>query len=287
MDAYDFYLRGRYFIERGDIDFAIDMFEKAIELDDDYALAWAGAADCYSWKNLWFEESAESLKKADECSRKALQLAPDLAEAHASRSYALGNNGKYSEAEAEFKSAIDLDPQLFEAYYYAGRSYFAEGKFRKAVDAFAQAGAIRPDDVSAATMRSNSLNNVGTEEECRKAAEHSVKVAERYLALNPDDVLALSRAANDLISLGEKDKGIEWAERAYSLNPHICRYNVACALNVAGKTERALDLLEIHAKAEAISLDWLTQDGDWDTARDHPRFKAILESLSQYAVQAS
>ena len=281
MDAYDFYLRGRYFVERGDVDSGQKMFEKAIELDDGYALAWAGAADCHSWRFMWSEESPESLKKADECSRKALKLAPNLAEAHVSRSHALAMNGKYAEAEAEFKSAIELDPQLYEAYYYAGRSYFAEGKFRKAANAFAQAGAIRPDDLAAASMHSQSLNSAGTEEEIRKASEHSAKVAERYLALNPDDALALSRAANNLIQLGEKDKGVEWAERAYSINPHICRYNVACTFMLAGQTERALDLLEIHARSGAIDVDWLAQDSDWGAACDHPRFKAILESLGQ------
>lgn len=277
MDAYDFYLRGRYFVERGDVDSGQKMFEQAIELDENYALAWAGAADCHSWRCMWFEESPQSLQKADECSLKALQLAPNQAEAHASRSYALTMNGKYSEAEAEFKFAIKLDPQLYEAYYYAGRAYFAQGKFRQAADAFAQAGAIRPDDVTAASLMSTSLKTVGTEEEIRKAAEHSIKVAERYLALNPDDALALSRGANELVSLGETKKGLDWAERAYSINPHVCRYNVSCTFMLAGETERALDLLEEHAKAGAVHVAWVEQDSDWDAVRDHPRFKAIVE----------
>jgi len=67
MEAYDFYLRGRYFVERGDIDSGQKMFEKAIELDDDYALAWAGAADCHSWRCMWYQKSPESLQKAGTC----------------------------------------------------------------------------------------------------------------------------------------------------------------------------------------------------------------------------
>jgi adenylate cyclase len=277
MDAYDFYLRGRYFIERGDVDSGQRMFEKAIELDDGYALAWAGAADCHSWRCMWHEDSPESLIKTDECSLKALQLAPNLAQAHASRSFALITNGKYVEAEAEFQAAIELDPQLYEAYYYAGRAYFAQGKFRQAADAFGQAIVIRPDDVTAATMRSTSLRAVGTPDEIEKSGRHSIEVAERYLILNPDDALAMSRAANDLIYLGEIEKGLEWADRAYALSPNICRYNTACTNILAGKTDRALDLLEEHAKAGAVQVDWLKQDSDWSSVRDHPRFKAILE----------
>lgn len=277
MEAYDFYLRGRYFVERGDVDSGQKMFEKAIELDEAYAIAWAGVADCHSWRCMWFEDSPESLQKADECSLKALQLAPDRAEAHASRSYALTANGKYMEAEAEFKSAIKLDPQLYEAYYYGGRAYFAQGKFVEAAAAFAQAGAIRPDDVTAAALESTSLKSVGTEEEIRKAGEHAIEVAEQYLALNPDDALALSRAANELVSLGEIKKGLDWAERAYSINPHVCRYNVSCTFMLAGEIERALDLLEEHAKAGALHVDWVEQDSDWQAVYDHPRFKAIME----------
>jgi adenylate cyclase len=280
MEAYDFYLRGRYYIERGDVDSGQSMFEKAIELDQDYALAWAGAADCHSWRCMWYAESPESLSKADECSLMALQLAPKLAEAHASRSYALTMNGKYAEAETEFNAAIELDPQLYEAYYYAGRAYFSQGKFREAVDAFTQAQAIRPDDITAAALTSTAMKAVGTEEEKRKASEHSVKISKQYLDLNPDDSLARSRYANELIYLGKTEEGIESAERAYSINPGVCRYNVACAYITAGKTEHALDLLEEHASARAIQFDWLMQDNDWDSVHDHPRFKAILESLA-------
>ena len=277
MDAYDFYLRGRYFIERGDIDSGQQMFEKAIELDGDYVLAWAGAADCHSWRCMWYEKSPESMQKADEFSLKALQLGPNQAEAHASRSYALAMNGKYDEAEAEFKSAIKLDPQLYEAYYFAGRAYFANGKFRQAADTFAQACMIRPDDVTAAALRTTSLRALGAEEEATAACEHSIKVAERYLLLNPDDALALSRVANDLVYVGDIEKGLRWAERAYSISPNVCRYNVACAFMVSGNTERALDLLEEHAKNGGVHVDWLEADSDWSTVRDHPRYKAIVE----------
>jgi len=280
MEAYDFYLRGRYFVERGDVDSGQQMFEKAIELDNNYALAWAGAADCHSWHVMWFEGSPENKQLADECSLKALQLAPEQAEAHASRSYALTMNSKYAEADAEYELAINLDPQLYEAYYYAGRAYFAQGKFLQAAETFTKAGEIRPDDVVAASLRSTSLKASGSdEEEIRQACEHSVEVAERYLALNPDDALALSRAANDLIYLGRIEEGIQHAERAYAINPHVCRYNVACTFVLAGKTERALDLLEEHASLDAIHADWLEQDSDWESVKDHPRFKAIIANL--------
>jgi adenylate cyclase len=280
MAAYDFYLRGRYFNERGDVDSGQQMFEKAIALDENYALAWAGAADCHAWRCMWLGGTPESKRMADECSLKALQLAPNQAEAHASRLLALTLNGKYAEAEAEFAAAIALDPQLYEAYYYGGRAYFAQGKYREAVDAFHQAGLIRPDDVVAASLQSTTLKAYGTEMEMRAAAKHSIAVSDRYLALNPDDALALSRTANDLIYLGRTEEGLARAERALTINANVCRYNVACSNMLAGNTERALELLEEHARFGAVHLDWLVKDSDWDAARNHPKYQAIIDLLS-------
>lgn len=280
MAAYDFYLRGRYFNERGDVDSAQQMFEKAIALDENYALAWAGAADCHSWRAMWFGSTPESQTKADECSLKALQLAPNQAEAHASRILALTLNGKYAEAEAEFAVATALDPQLYEAYYYGGRAYFAQGKYREAADTFIEASRVRPDDVVAASLTSTALKALGTEAEMRDAATRSLEVSDRYLALHPDDALALSRTANDLIYLGEKEEGLARAERALSMNASVCRYNVACSNMLVGNTDRALELLDVHARAGAVHLDWLINDSDWDAAREDPRFRAIVEYLS-------
>ena len=279
MDAYDYYLRGRHYFERGEFDHGIRMFEKAIELDKNYALAWAGAADCHSWKCLWQKKTPESLLAAEQFSRKAVQLDPSLAEAHTSRMLALTVSGQYEKAEDEFKLAVKLDPQLFEAYYNLGRINFAQGKFDEAAKAFRQAIAIRPDSVSATTLLSTALKAAGRNEEALEATRLGVVVAERYLSLNPDDALALSRGANDLVYIGDKDKAIEWAERAYAINPNVCRYNVACVFVLVGQTERALDILEEHARQSALDPDWMMQDSDWDSARDHPRFKAIIDSL--------
>lgn len=57
----------------------------------------------------------------------------------------------------------------------------------------------------------------------------------------------------------------------------MCRYNVACAHMLAGKTDRALDLLEEHARAGAIHADWLEKDDDRFGVSEHPRFKEILD----------
>lgn len=278
MEAYDFYLRGRDYCYAFDIEYGLQMFEKAISRDPGYAQAWSGMADGHSWICQWGVRTAEHLAKADECSRHALRLAPDLAEAHASRGFALVVNSKHEEAEAEFKKAIELDPQLFEGYYYAGRAYFALGKHRQAADMFKRASAVRPDDVAAATLYQTAIEAFGTAQERREAAEHCVRIIERHMDLHPDDAVALSRGACALVASGQIDRGLEWAEKAYAMNPSPA-YNVACAFMRAGKTEHALNILAEHASRSNMDRSWVEHDVDWQAVRDHPRFRAILDSL--------
>jgi len=129
-----------------------------------------------------------------------------------------------------------------------------------------------------AALRSTALGNLGAGAELEQARPESIQVGERHLSLNRDDALTWSRVANDLILSGQPDRGVEYAERAYSISPESCRYNVACAFARAGKLDRALDLLEIHARKGAVPLDWLEHDNDWDKVRETPRFDEIRKT---------
>src|SRR3989440_8621103 len=92
VKAYEYYLRGRqvqYQFRRTGIQFARRMFERAMEIDPRHALALAGAADCCSFLYMYWDASRANLEGADSYSRKALELDPELAEAHASRGLVL------------------------------------------------------------------------------------------------------------------------------------------------------------------------------------------------------
>ncbi|MCJ7815589.1 MAG: hypothetical protein MUP31_06010 [Xanthomonadales bacterium] len=121
--AYDFYLRGRSYMftmTQRDYEHAIGMFNQAISLDAKYALAYAGIADAYSHMYRYADASQENAEKAMQASEKAVALDPDSAEARASRGLAMFISEKYAEAEQEFTAAIELNPNLFESYYYFG-----------------------------------------------------------------------------------------------------------------------------------------------------------------------
>jgi tetratricopeptide (TPR) repeat protein len=105
---------------------AIDYFGKAIQRDQDYALAYAGLADCYLLLNVYNVTSAEdSYPKAEAASRKALSINESLAEAHTSLAFVTYRyHLQWAEAEQHFKKAIALNPNYATAHqWYA--SYLA------------------------------------------------------------------------------------------------------------------------------------------------------------------
>src|SRR5262249_45755217 len=99
--AYDYYLRGRQFfhqLRRKGLEFALQMFERAIALDPGYARAYAGLADCCSLVYTRWDASATNRSKAEEASRKAVALDPELPEAHVARGLAVSLSKQYDEA---------------------------------------------------------------------------------------------------------------------------------------------------------------------------------------------
>lgn len=111
------------------------MFQRAVDIEPDYAAAHAGIADCCSH----LLEAGDFSISTDEIflhSERALLLDASLAEAHASRGLALYTIGKYDDAGECFEQAIALQPDLFEAYYFYGRNCFNLGQFSRAADLF-------------------------------------------------------------------------------------------------------------------------------------------------------
>ncbi len=135
IQAYDYYLRGRSFYSRygrHDIEFALQLFSRAVELDPDYALAHAGRADCWSYIYLYAERQDAVRLHAEAAGRRAVELAPACAQAQASLGLALSLGPAKAEAQAAFEKAVRLDPALYEAWYFFARQAFAGGDMAKA-----------------------------------------------------------------------------------------------------------------------------------------------------------
>jgi serine/threonine protein kinase/Flp pilus assembly protein TadD len=284
VEAYEFYLRGRQYFyqfrEKG-LQFARRMFSRAIEIDPSYARAYAGIADCSSQLYKYWDASNANLEQAESASRKALELAPDLAEAHAARGFALTLGGNHEEANREFETAIQLDPKLYEGYLYYANGRFAEGKLAEAARLFERAAAVRTEDYQAHALAGLCYTGLGHAPDARAAFERAVRAAERHLELNPDDPRALYLGAIALCRLGQVERGLEWGDRALALDPEDAGvlYNVACLNAVGGRSERALDLLEHGVESGFGHKEWIEHDPDLVSLHAAPRYQALLRRL--------
>src|SRR5687767_2115780 len=149
VQAYDYYLRGRqhfHQLRRKSLEYAKQMFNKAIEIDPEYARAHAGVADCYSLLYTYFDAREFNLRQADKASSRALELEPDLAEAHVAKGLAVSLSKRFDEAEEECETALRLDPKHSQAAYWLARARLSQGSYEEAVKLFERAAALRPED---------------------------------------------------------------------------------------------------------------------------------------------
>ena len=285
VEAYEHYLRGKQFLNRlrkVDIEFARQMFEKAIEKDPVFALAWAGYADCFSLEIMYADPTPWFRDKAREASDRALALNPDLAEAHASSGLAHLVCEEFEKAEIEFKAAIELNPRLFEAYYYFARTRFHQGDMVAAAKLFEKAASVNPEDYQSRLLRVQILRGAGRIDEAKEEALHAIEVVERQLEWNPDDARALHLGAGSLIVLGQIDRADRWLQRALAIDPSdsVVLYNVACNYATLDRVEEALDCLERAAENGTVNADWMRNDADLVNLHSHPRYAALLEKVA-------
>jgi TolB-like protein/Flp pilus assembly protein TadD len=286
VKAYDYYLRGRKHFKlfrRADIEHARDMFRNAVDLDPEFSLAWAGYADCQSFLAMYAERNPEFIEEAHEASKRALQLDPGLAEAHASRGLACLVSRDFDRAEEEFRKAIDKNPYLPRTYHFYGRERFQRGNMKTAAELFRKSADLDPMDYQSRCLRVQVLHGCGEFDQARKEAREAISVVERHMDSFPDDPSALNLGALSLIQVGEEEQALQWLERALQLDPDdpIVLYNAACGFALLGKADTALNYLESALAHGTISLDWMRNDEDLSSIREDPRYARLEGRLAR------
>lgn len=281
IEAYEYFLKGRYLLNQLDMNVSRTMFEKAVEKDPGYAPAYSGLSNVHSWLYEWWGTNAEDLKKAEQHSLKALELAPHSAESHTAYGYVLSLQKRYDEAEKEFQRAIDIDINAYDAYYYYARTSFARGEVEKSTELFRNAADARREDFQSVALLSQSLRVLGRNDEAAKTEQEAVRRAKRQLELDPNNRRVLSLGAQSLFFDGQDDLAFKWMEKALKLYPDDAgvMLNSACLLIKAHREDEALDMLEKVLGKGYGKRDWIEHDPDYDTLRYHPRFIKLLDNL--------
>jgi TolB-like protein/Tfp pilus assembly protein PilF len=282
--AYELYLRGRQHLPRilrGDLAAAAEAFRRAIERDPGYAPAYAGLATAHSTLYEWFGASDADLEGAERASQRALELAPDLAEAHVARGCALSLMKRYEEASKEFEVAIRLNPNLFDAYYYYARTRFARGDVGGSAALFRRAAEVRHEDYQSAFLLAQSLKMMGQHDDASAWRREGIRRAEHALALNPVDGRAMSLGALYLLDEGQAARAVEWSERALELYPDDMSSlgNGACLQARLGHADRAIELLERVSAHGWGQRDWLERDPDYESLHGDPRFQRLVATF--------
>ncbi len=283
--AYDFYLKGRkyfYAMSRRDFLHAISMFQRAIELDPKYAMAYAGLADAYSMLYRYADASQENARLAEQASLRAIELDPDSAEAQASLGTALFTRGQYDDAEKRFETAILINPNLFESYIFYGRACLSKGDFEKAARLFIRVAEINPADYQAPSFLAMAYRSLGRMEPARQADARSLALIEHHLQLNPDDARALCFGAFGLLDAGQPERARQWIELALQTRdnePHYL-YNAACLHARLDEPDRAIEMLERAVELGWGDRAWIENDSDLAPLRSDPRFAALLARMN-------
>ncbi|AJC81115.1 adenylate cyclase protein [Rhizobium etli bv. phaseoli str. IE4803] len=281
VEAYTYYLRGRQLSHtwtKSYLQLARRMFCKAVELDPDYARAYAGIADCDAAIRDWAPDDVP-LGRILEMSARALALDPDLPEAHASHGLALHQSGYDDRAAAAFERALTLDPNLFEANFHYARFFFMHGNFAESVQYFTRAAEIRPDDYVSPIHLMAAYHSLGRGVDRENWARLGLLRAERALNLNPENSGPAHRGALALAHLGDVKRARDWAARAIAIDPDdiVAQYNLACVYSVLGDVDQAIDLLEkLLPHSSVYHIKWFNNDSDLDNIRDDPRFQKLL-----------
>ena len=174
--AYDCYLRGRSYARRENMDYALQMFEQAIQLDPDFALAHAGIAYMCGMIFQVREQNPKWVERGLAACDRATALAPDLPEVLVARARIFYAQKKYDESAMAAQRAIERKPDCEGAWNILGRAYFAAGRFEEAAAVTERAIEASGDDYNTYVPYMQALERLGRKVEAEQVRERMAKV---------------------------------------------------------------------------------------------------------------
>ena len=193
LQAYDLYLRGKRYARRQtrqDLEFALQMFENAVNMDPSFALAYASCANAcamfycnYSRDPIWVE-------RARNASGRAVALRWDLPEVQVSQAWVLYATDLHDEAVRMVQKAIERKRDCEGAYYLLCRALFSAGRYQEVADLFETALEASGEDYNVYVPVMNSLGALGKEEIRRNVLLRCVAALENHLKQVPEDARA-------------------------------------------------------------------------------------------------
>ena len=283
--AYDCYLRGRKLYERyatREVEAALQLFARAVELDPRYPQAHAGLADCWSYLYLYRDRSDTNRASAERASLQAVTLDPESAQAQASRGLALSLGGRQRGGRAGLRGRRPPRPGPVR-----GALLLRAPRVRLGA-AGEGAAAVRGGDAGAAgglpgpaAVRADLRGRSGARDEAAAVRRLGVERATRQLEFDPEDARALYMAANGLAALGERGAGAGVGAARPRAAPRRRHGALQRGLHLrAARKRRARPRLPRAGVASGLrQRGWCEHDSNLDPLRSHQRFQDLLRRL--------
>jgi len=217
VEAYDYYLRGRQLAReptRSGLLRAVDLHERAIAIDSGFAAAYAGIADAWVWlEDYGGIKSAEAFPKAEQAARRALELDPESAEAHAAMAFVLD---RYYDDKAGasdyFERTLELNPNYVPAHNLYGDTLRDMGRLDRMIEVHRRAVELDPLSPFMRMRLASKLMTAGRPEESRR-------MIEALLAEQPDNDYAFEERGNLALASGDFPGAIDAFRRVHAQRP--------------------------------------------------------------------
>ena len=284
--AYDFYMRGREYLNtRGKKvnEKAIQMFEHALALDPNFALAYAALAEASANMYLWYDGDPQWLGKTIQMNQKALVLQPDLLEAQFGIAMVYLYQKRFTEAKKTLERIIQNKPDSYDAVRWMGIISDIIGNYETAVQFYRQAATLKPYSEEPWMHLDMTYRRMGNEQDSQDAARKIIEIGARRYDVNPDDVLTLSRMSIPYARFGDKEKARAAIQRVMEIAPGdgLALYNCSCTFTGLGAKQEALSALRRSLEIGGnVVREWVKSDPYFDSLRGDPDFETLLAEFA-------
>ncbi len=280
LQAYDLYLRGKSYARRQtrqDLEFALQMFENAVQLDPNFALAYASMANACAYHHVNHGRDAIWMERAVLASRKASSLRPDLPEVQVGNAWVLYADKRYDESIAIVRMALDRKKDCEGAYYILGRALFAAGRYQEIANIAETALEASGQDYNIYTPIMNALSALGKSETLRNIRLRRVSALEAHISQVPEDARARIHLAIQFASMDRTEDSMRETKMAMTLraNDATVLYNAACVYCTLKKKAEAMEILKRAWAAGFKDADWARRDPDLELLRGEPEFNEL------------
>jgi len=280
LQAYDLYLRGKSYarrLTRQDLEFALQMFENAVTLDADFALAHAANAIFCAQYYANFQRDADWAARAKKAADRAIALQPELPDVQVAQAWIRYIEGDLEDAIKRVTQAIARKPNCEGAYYLLGRALFAAGRYHEVVEIAEKAVDAAGDDYSVYVPIINALGALGKEEMRRSFVHRRVETLEVQIARVPEDARARVLVATSYAEMDREEDAVREMQFALALRPNDSSvlYNCACVYGILGKKEESLSNLRKAFEAGFKDVQWARRDPELTLLHDEPEFNEM------------